>query len=72
MHIHPETKIYKVTFNHYFSYDRDSVTDLCPNYLELENGCCLIKECDINKAMQFGNGIATMEYVGKLAEIPDV
>ena len=62
-------KIYAIEFNEYTNYSKNCVSDGNGEYIDIDNGPFLIREDEIEKYRQFGDGIRTLTYVGTM--IPD-
>lgn len=64
-----ETKIYSVKFNKYSNALNTTV--YCKTkgkYIDIPEGGLLIKESDIGKYIEYGEGFQEMRYVGTLLE----
>ena len=71
-----KTKIYSATFIQYTNCMHDTVSTGSGNiaeekYLDVSEGPVLIREEDIDFYKQFGNGFASLNFVGYLVEKDD-
>lgn len=64
-------EVYKITFNKYTDGSRGTVAHRTDelSYLDVEDGFCLVRGDQLSKISQFGEGINTATYLGKLVDL---
>ena len=68
--IHAEEKIYAIEFMEYTNWEKICVyNEKTDSYISLSHkGPLLVRESDLSKYQDYGNGIKSIEYVGVMVE----